>query len=244
MRSVHIPLAIAMLALGGGLPLSMVAQAQTAPAIQDKDLTPYQQALLNYQLGKYDEARTAIDAADKAKPGDPNTELLKARILTEQGDYAEGAKILQGLLASKGTVEVQLALGDLLLRKHDFNGAAKSYNLALQAKPNDPDISLKLIYAKVGNSDLTSAEKDASKLKPMDPDHPSYYFAKAALAQATGKTSDAEDDIQTVRTIYGITVANHYLKTYLEVFASAGKDPSTVLTPPISTNGAPVSAKP
>jgi tetratricopeptide (TPR) repeat protein len=133
-----------------------------------------------------------------------------------------------------------MALGDLLLRKRSFDRAAKYYSLALQAKPNDPDITLKLVYARIGASDLPGAAKYASQLQPLDPDHPSYYFAKAALAQATGKTQEAEDDIQTARTIYGVTVTNRYLRTHLEVFASSEKGPASDMTPaPLNKNPAP-----
>jgi len=219
------------------LGLTTLLRAETAPEVADNDTSPYHQALLNYKSGRYDDARAAIDAAEKAKPGDLPTEILKARILTEQHDFAQGEQLLRHLLTPNGPLEVHLALGDLLLRKRSFDRAAKYYSLALQAKPNDPDIALKLVYAKIGVSDLVEAGQYASHLKPLDPknpydDHASYYFAKAALAQATGKTQEAEDDIQTARTIYGISVTNRYLKTYLEVFVSPEKTPASDMTPP------------
>jgi tetratricopeptide (TPR) repeat protein len=201
----------------------------------DNTLTNYGVALLDYKTGKFDEARTAIDAAEKEKPNDLPTELLKARILTEQHDFAAGEKLLRQYLTPAGPVEVQVALGDLLLRKRSFARAANYYNLALQSKPNDPDITLKLVYAQIGSSDLVGAGQSASQLKPLDAKdpydtHASYYFAKAALEQAIGKGQEADDDIQTARTIYGITVSNRYLKTYLQVFSS-DKTPNSDITP-------------
>jgi tetratricopeptide (TPR) repeat protein len=203
----------------------------------DQPLTPYGTALLAYKTGKYDEARTAIDAAEKAKPGDVPTEILKAKILTEQHDFAGGEKLLRSLLTPAGPPEIELALGDLLLRKRSFDRAAKYYTLALQAKPNDPDIILKLVYAKIGVSDLIGAGQYASQLTPLNPknpydDHASYYFAKAALAQATGKSAEADDAIQTARTNYGVTITNRYLKTYLEFFTPSEKN-SDVTPPPL-----------
>lgn len=217
-------------------------RAQNAPdSTPDEPLTPYQTALLNYKSGHYDAARAAIDDAEKAKPDDYATELLKARILTEQKDFTDGEQILRHYLTPNGPLEVELALGDLLLRKRDFDGATKFYDLALQAKPNDPDITLKKIYARIGASDLVTAAKYASQLKPLDPDRPCYYFALAALAHVTGKDQEAEDDLQTVRTIYGITVTDQYLKTYLEVVAPvAGNAPGA--SP--ATNAAPSSPQP
>lgn len=220
-------------------------RAETAPEVPDNDHSPLHQALLDYKTGKYDDARAAIETAEQAKPGDIPTEILKAKILTELGDFTGAEQALRPLLTSDGPLEVQLALGDVLLRKRSFDRAAKYYGFALQAKPDDPEIILKLIYAKIGASDLLDAAKYASQLKPLDPDHPSYYFAKAALAQATGKTQEVQDDIQTARTIYGITVTNRHLKTYLEVFASPEKSPAaTETTPPPLVNPAPAGAKP
>jgi tetratricopeptide (TPR) repeat protein len=211
-------------------------------------LTPYQTALLCYKTGKYDEARTAIDAAEKAKPGDVPTEILKSRILTELGDFAGGEQVLRPLLTPEGPVEVQLALGDLLLRKHSFNRAAKYYTLALQAKPDDPDIILKLVYAKIGADDRVAAGQYASQLTPLDAKdpydaHASYYFAKAAMARATSNTQEEDDAIQTARTVYGITVTNRYLKTYLEIFASPDKTTNPDITPAPLVQPAPSGVK-
>jgi tetratricopeptide (TPR) repeat protein len=224
---------------------------QTEIAVPDdaQPLTPYGSALLAYKSGKYDEARTAVDAAEKAKPGDLPTEILKAKILTEQHDFAQGEQLLRRFLTPTGPPEVELALGDLLLRKRSFDRAAKYYSLALQAKPDDPDITLKLVYAKIGVSDLVAAGQYASHLSPLNPknpydDHASYYFAKAALAQATGNSQVADDNIQTARTDYGTTVTNRYLKTYLEFFTPADKGPNSDITPPPLVNPAPAGTKP
>ena len=245
----HRALILVGLMLGQGAALPGWS-AENTPA--DSTLTPYQKALLQYKSGHYEEARTAIDAAEKAKPGDMATEMLKARILTELGDFAGGEAALKPLLSPGAPQAVYLAMGDLRLRKRDFNGASKFYDLAGAGKPKaDPDIILKMVYARIGANDLPMAESFASQLKPFDPTtdpldpkhpgNPAYYFAKAALAQSTGKNAAAEDDIQNARTLYGITTANRYLKTYLEVIAAPDKGPAAKLTVPTSakTNAAP-----
>ena len=165
----------------------------------------------------------AIDDAEKEHPNDVDTAILKARILTEQHDFDAGAALLRRYLTATGPLEVQLALGDLLLRQRNFSAAANLYEQALQLKPDDPDITLKLIYAKINSADLITAGKLASQLKPLDPVNPAYYYAKAALANTTGNSTEADQDFETVRTIYGNMVANRYLKTYLEVFSPKAK---------------------
>jgi Flp pilus assembly protein TadD len=194
------------------------------PEVEQKDASPYQAALHHYQSGAYQEALTSILEEEKLLPDDPSTQVLKARILTELLRFEDARKTLAALNSNpKMTPDLHtvqaMAQGDLSLRRHDFNGAAKIYESLLAAHPKDPDLMLHQIYAQIGIGNNPAAEKLASKLKPMDSATPAYYFARAALAQATGDTNQADTDIQTVRTMYGISVSNQYLKTYLEVTA-------------------------
>jgi Flp pilus assembly protein TadD len=209
-------------------------QAEDAPDSQS--LTPYETALLNYKTGKNDEALTAINEAEKAKPGDPTTEILKARILSELHHFGDANKVLtdlngNSLLTPDFKREQTLAFGDVALRKRDFNSAAKFYESLLTAAKPDPDLLLKAIYACIGISDMITAGKYFSELKPLDPVNPSYYYAKAALAQASGQSQQADDALQTAQTLYGITVTNRYLKIYLRFFIPDVKSPSDAATP-------------
>jgi predicted Zn-dependent protease len=221
-----------------GLPLLLLCALGVSARAQD-DSDPYHQALLNYKSGHYDAARIAIDDAEKAQPDNVAVAVLKSRILAEQHDFTDGETLLRRFLGPDGPFEVQLALGDLLLRKRDFGGAANMYDQALALKPDDPDLMLKLVYAKINAGDLVTAEKYASQLKPLDPVNPAYYFARAALAETTGKGAEADQDIETVRTIYGITVANRYLKTYLQVFSPTQQNGVAARAEPPSTNAPP-----
>lgn len=229
-------------------PPSATSPATTEAPPPEDESSPYHVALAKYKTGDYEAARAAIDEAEKDTPGDIAIEVLKARILTEQKQYAEGEKLLRSLLTPTGPLQVQIALGDLLLHKHSFERAAKYYKLALAARPGDPDLTLKMVYAKVGASELVEAGEYASHLSPMDPknpydDHASYYFAKAALDQAAGNSQGADDDIQNARTNYGITVTDRYLRTYLEVFAPS-PDKNTDITPAPLAVPSPGTAKP
>lgn len=229
-------LACASLLRAQGLPPVSSASHDDQPLIADTDKSPYHVALLDYKAGKFQEALDALNAGGEAVPLDTKAVILKSRILTELKQYDEGEKLLRTQLAGPDTVAIQAAIGNLLLRKHSFTRAEKYYVAVLKAKPNDPDITLKLVYAQVGASDLVEAGKTASQLTPLDPknpydDHASYYFAQAAMAQAAGKPQEAQDQIQAARTNYGITVTNRYLKTYLQVFESSEKNSSTDITP-------------
>ena len=234
-------------AIGIYVASAFLPTAANLAAQQNNDA--YSQALSNYKLGHYDAARLAIDDAEKAAPGNPDTEILKCRILTELGQFDEAAKALETLnnnpqLSPADGDKRTLAYADLCLRKRDFASAQKFYESLLARQPDNPDLKLKLIYAEINAGDLISAGKYASQLKPLDQDNPSYYFAHAALAEATGKSGDADQDIETVRTIYGITVTNRYLKTYLQVSSPHAKTGIAPGAPAPATNAAPQRGQP
>ena len=216
---------------------SAPARAQDAPPVEtpDNDTSPYHLALLAYKTGNFQAAYDALKGTDPATQDDRFV-ILESRVLTELKRYDDGEKILRPRLTGADARDVQIAMGDLLLRKRSFSRASKYFDAALKAKPNDPDIILKLVYADIGAADLVGAGKLASQLSPLDPknpydDHASYYFAQAALAQAAGNSQEAENQIQAARTNYGMTVTNRYLKTYLQVFVAPASNSSTDITP-------------
>jgi tetratricopeptide (TPR) repeat protein len=209
--------------------------------------TAYHEAFLDYKEANYDAALTAITEAEKENPNNVHTEILKARIQTELGQFDDARKTLEALTNNPQLIpleadHVKLAFGDLYLRKRSFDEASKFYESLLGAsRAGDPDIELRLIYARVSAGDNVTAMNYASNLKPLDPVNPAYYFAKAALAESSNNSAEADENIQTVRTIYGITVANRYLKTYLEVFSPASRGGVNARAAPPTTNAPPPS---
>lgn len=229
----------AILTAAGFLLLGFPAAAQNGDA--------YTQAVLNYKTGNFPAARIAIDDALAANPDNVAIVILKSRILTELGDFDGARKTLESLNDNPHLTPADgdartLAWGDICMRRRDFDGATKFYESLLARQPDNPDLKLKIVYSRVGANDLVTAAKFASELKPLDPDNPAYYFARAALAEATGKSAEADQEIETVRTIYGITVANRYLKTYLQVFAPRHEASVSSRAEPPATKASP--AKP
>ena len=194
--------------------------------------TPYERALLNYKAGKYDAAKLLIEDADEATPGNAAIEMLKVRILAELHDFHGAHQVLNSLydrpdLNPAYAAALILTSGDLSLRERHFDEASKAYSSYLQNRPTDADAKLKLIYARLSVGDLVTAGKLASELKPTDPATPAYYFAHAALAHTGATSGDEEQDFEQARTIYGITLTNRYLKTYLEVFSKPANPPAS-----------------
>jgi len=204
---------------GNTAPLASASGTSSAPQ------SLYEKALLNYKAGKYNAAKLLIDDADAETPGNAPIEMLKVRILAELHDFHGAHQVLNTLydrtdLSPAYSAALTLTNGDLNLRERRFEDAGKAYAAYLVDAPADADTKLKLIYAKIGVGDLIAAGKLASELQPMDATTPAYYFAHAALAHSGATNGDEEQDIEQARTIYGITVTNRYLKTFLEVFSS------------------------
>jgi predicted Zn-dependent protease len=226
---------------------SAEADADSGTETPESAQTPYEKALLNYKSGKYDAAKVLIDAADQEQPGDIPIEMLKVRILVELHDFKGAHQVLNSLydrsdLTPNYAAALALTTGDLNLRQHRFEEASKAYTAYLQGQPNDADAKLKLIYARLGVGDLVQAGKLESELKPLDAQSPAYYFAHAALSHSGAASGDEEQDFQQSRTIYGITLTNRYLKTFLEVFTpDKGKD--ATLNPPVNSSGGAPSGK-
>jgi tetratricopeptide (TPR) repeat protein len=214
----------------------------TAPVPSAGTQTPYEKALLNFKAGKYDAAKVLIDDADESTPGNAAIEMLKVRILAELHDFHGAHQVLNSLydrtdLTPAYAAALTLTNGDLNLRERHFEEAAKAYESYLQYRPADTDAKLKLVYAKLSLGDMIAAGKLASEFQPSDAATPAYYFAHAALAHAGATTGDEEQDFEQARTIYGITLTNRYLKTFLEVFSPAkdaadGAAPSTAKPAP------------
>ena len=215
----------------GPLPGNTPKPAAAPPEVSAPG-TPYSEAIVAYKAGNYDKAYAALEGVDPTGQDD-NFVILESRVLTELKRYDDGEKLLKTRLQSKEQSQAKpaelddllTALGDLFLHKRAFDRAGKFYGTVLKDKPNDPDITLKLVYTHIGDNDLHAADQLASSFSPFDPkhpydDHPVYYFARAALAQSLGHVQEAEDDIQQARTNYGVTVTNRYLKTYLHLFAT------------------------
>jgi tetratricopeptide (TPR) repeat protein len=228
-------------------PPASTASKNAAPPEVNTPGTPYSEALVAYKAGDYGQALDSLKGIDPAAQDDSFV-ILEARILTELTRYDDGEKLLKERIqlreqqqAKPATLDdLFTALGDLFLHERAFDRAAKFYTAALKDKPNDPDLTLKLIYTRIGSNDLRGADDLSNTFSPFDPkhpydDHPVYYFARAALAQSMGHAQEAEDDIQDARTNYGVTVTNRYLKTYLHFFSAAEKGdkvPSAIVPTP------------
>ena len=150
-----------------------------------------------------------INDAEKDQPGEPNTEILKSRILTELGRFGRGEESAQYPSTTIPTSPRPTALNrtaayaDLCLREKDYPGAHQVLRIgSRQPSPTTPTSSFTLVYSYIGGRRPPprpqllhqNSNRWTRSIPPIISPH-------AALAEATGKDAEAENDIETVRTI-------------------------------------------
>jgi tetratricopeptide (TPR) repeat protein len=175
--------------------------------------------VIAFNHGDWPGAKSAVEAAQKIKPEEPRAKLLLGRIALEQGDFATAEKEIKAVTVSEHPPELAYEfLGDVYFRKKDYLQSRDAYATFLGQKPKNEDGVLKLIYSELGAGNVMTASEELLKLDPYNDVHPGYYFAKAAIAQASGKAAQAEKHLQMARTMYGNKTFADYMKTYLELF--------------------------
>lgn len=220
---------LAGLLLPSLLPAQNAADTKPVPSATDSQsvteeksspfLDSYRAALIAYKNGDYKTARAAAQEAQKLKANDAKLKLLEGRIALELGEFQNAEKLIkEGIAADPDYPLSYQYMGDVYLREHQYMSAIDSYQEFLRHKPKDPDGLLKLVYCHIGRKDLSAAGQTLLQLDQFNDIHPGYYFAKAAIATATGKPVEAEKNFQTVRTMYGNDTFALFMKTYLTVF--------------------------
>jgi len=111
---------------------------------------------LTYGLGllstkKYRAALSPLEKARKAMPSSSEAQLGYARALKGSGNLKKAAKEFGRAVSTSKDPSIVREYADLLLEKHDYRGAEKSYKLALQLGLRDTRLLMGLAGALRGN---------------------------------------------------------------------------------------------
>jgi tetratricopeptide (TPR) repeat protein len=180
----------------------------------------YRSALIAFKNEKWEEAQTQALAAEKLKPEDAKPTLLRARLAQAQKQWKEAEKLASEAIKKDGHYPpVQFYTGEIYFGQRKWSEAQVFFHEALQLRPNDPDIILKLVYCNLGTKDSGAATTRLTKLDAFHASHPGYYFAKAAIARSAGRLEESDKIIQNARTLYGNLTLNDFMKDYLFLFS-------------------------
>ena len=171
----------------------------------------YSSAFAAFRAGQLEEAMQRVDAMLAAEPPVARTLELKGRILHALGRYEDAEKFyFQAVEKDPGLTSVHFHLGEAAFRRASWADALQYYSVHLREQRGARATALKLVYCYVASDNLTDAAKWMQALDPTDELEPTYYFARAALARASGKPEEAAAALRQARTLYGNEVFARY----------------------------------
>lgn len=184
------------------------------------------------ELGRYDEAWTAVRHADSVRPGIPIFTRY-AYVLELRGKPGEARKVLERAAESAADrtdiAYVATRLGELAWNQGNLRAADRHYAAALRADPSDvPAIDGRArVRAARGDADAALADRKALAGRvPL----PSYVIALGELYESRGHSSQAREQYAVVGTWESLARANG-VSTDLEsaLFAADHADPAVAL---------------
>ena len=150
---------------------------------------------LTYGLGllstkKYQAALSPLEKAREAMPSNREARLGYARALKGSGNLKKAAREFGRAVSKNEDPGIVREYADLLLEKHDYRGAEKSYKLALQHGLRDTRLLIGLAGALRGNGKQREALpylEDAYAQEPSD----RLAFELATTLQRVGRNKEA-----------------------------------------------------
>lgn len=184
------------------------------PTLQAQEEDAYQEAFVAYKSGKSIQALELVDAMLVKDPS-PRALELKGRILHETGKYKEAEDFYFAALGKDpGMISPHFYLGEAAFRRKSWSESIQYFRVHISKVEDSPKNAknsiLKLIYCYIATGNLPEAARWITTLDPTDDFNPAYYFARAAMAFATGKTSEYNEALQQARTVYSNEVYNQF----------------------------------
>ncbi|MEO7245743.1 MAG: XrtA/PEP-CTERM system TPR-repeat protein PrsT, partial [Rubrivivax sp.] len=135
-------------------------------------------------LGRRDQARSAIDAAQKAMPDYGPANVFRARLKADTGDMDGAIADLQTQLESTPQdAEAWQVKGDLLAYgKRDLDGALAAYRQSIEVKPNFVPAHSGAMSVLLAKRDVPAAKTQLEQLQKVLPNHPQTLFFTANVA--------------------------------------------------------------
>jgi tetratricopeptide (TPR) repeat protein len=187
----------------------------------------YQEALVAYKSGQYDQALERVDAL-LVKSVLPRGFELKGRILHAQGKYLEAETTYFSALEKDPELHsVHYYLGEAAFKRKSWSEGIQYFRVHLAKVPGSKDSILKMIYCYLATGHFPEAGRWITALDPVDEFSPAYYFARAAISYATDKHKEYAEILQQSRTIYSNEIFNQYEPDLLFLLKSLPKPEAT-----------------
>lgn len=176
----------------------------------------FQQAFVMLKAGRAEEALQRVDALLARGTPTARTLELKGRVLHALGRFQEAEGFYFQALEKEPELDTaHFHLGESAFRRAAWADALQYYGVFLQKQRASRPAALKMVYCYVAADNLTDAAVWLQALDPSDEDEPTYYFARAALALASGRPETAAETLAQARTLYGNDTFARYEPDFL-----------------------------
>jgi len=164
--------------------------------------------------GKFPEAVTSLDEADKSGGPSGRSLDLRGRIAMEQGQLDEATKLFAEAHAKDAASLGQLHLGDVLLRQKKYSEARDAYRVA--TKETNILVSYErlrfgILLTYLGEKNDEAAQQALDQIK-FPSESGAYYYAQAAWSYSHGQSRDAEKWIKRAEEIYPPKTTSWYAR--------------------------------
>ncbi|MEM6822414.1 MAG: tetratricopeptide repeat protein [Verrucomicrobiota bacterium] len=173
--------------------------------------TLYSNALSFYKSGQLEEALETVDKLlEESEAYAPGREL-KGRIYTAQDKLDLALEQFDKAIAlDSKRASIHFYVGEVFFIQERWSEAYGAYRYAIEVDSEYRKPILKLIYCLIIMENYPRAHKWVTALNPTDELKPDYYFARAAMALATGTLDNYINALRQARTIYGTDTFNRY----------------------------------
>jgi tetratricopeptide (TPR) repeat protein len=181
-------------------PLEQIAREDPGEARYASSLA---QAL--YELGRFDNAKAAIDTLLKVRPGDVQARLFLVGIAEAQGRSDEAIAMLEAMLPDvegRSRVDVLCVLGDVLLRRSQHADAERRFAQAAGLDRHSARAHTGLSASKLAQRAFELAAEsalDAAELLAPGPDRARAHELLGAALAWMGDTANARRALETAR---------------------------------------------
>jgi Flp pilus assembly protein TadD len=190
------------------VPVSAQEAAPAPPADdplvrQRREATILRQSRALFEAGQYQAALGRLGDLQGDSARDAGVLNLRGAIFTKTGNYAEGRRIFEEILAADPEYfPAAFNLGELQFLQGDWAGALEVFQRLLLRDPRNELVRFQVLlcHLRLGRTD--EAERIAAGLTPVG-STPGWYYAQAMLARQAGDEKRARRCLAAARSIYG-----------------------------------------
>jgi len=161
-------------------------------------------ALLDFEAKKFDEALTKLREAEKLDPNSPFILNLIGAAYTKKKDYpAAKSSFDKALNADSRFFPAVFNLGELLFLQKQYPQALEYFTQMLTADPGNELIQFKVVLCLIQTNQMEDAKRLAARMK-FPGESPAWYYSQAALRLQEGDKRKAADLIANAQIFFPI----------------------------------------